>query len=70
MTIRHERVDFPPRGLLGGLAGTTGMDLVNDETIPAKGRSVLAKGDEVTFQTAGGGGLFAAGLRSREAIGQ
>ncbi len=68
MTIRHERVDFPPRGLLGGLAGTTGMDLVNDEPIPAKGRSVLAKGDEVTFQTAGGGGLFAAGLRSREAI--
>ena len=68
MTIRHERVKFAPRGLLGGLAGTAGLDLVNDAPIPAKGRSELANGDEVTFQTAGGGGLFAASERSREAI--
>ncbi|MDP6564649.1 MAG: hydantoinase B/oxoprolinase family protein [Alphaproteobacteria bacterium] len=68
MTIRHERVQFPPRGLLGGLPGTTGLDLVNGEVIPAKGRSELSRGDEVTFQTAGGGGLFAVADRAREVI--
>ena len=32
MTIRHERVKFPPRGLLGGLPGSAGIDLLNGET--------------------------------------
>jgi len=59
MTIRHERVTYPPRGLLGGLPGSAGLDLVNGEAIDAKSRSELHEGDHVIFQTPGGGGLFA-----------
>jgi len=58
MTIRHERVTYPPRGLLGGLPGSAGLDLVNGQVIAAKSRSDLNFGDIVSFQTPGGGGLF------------
>ena len=68
MTIRHERVRFPPRGLLGGSPGTVGLDLVNGKAIPAKGRTELSQGDEAIFQTAGGGGLYPVADRAREAI--
>ena len=57
MTIRHERVKFPPRGLLGGGPGAAGRDLVNGKVVPAKGRYALAPGDLVTFETPGGGGI-------------
>jgi len=56
MTIRHERVRFPPRGLLGGKPGRAGRDLVNGQLVPAKARIDLAPGDLVTFETPGGGG--------------
>ncbi len=59
MTIRHERIKYPPRGLLGGSPGSAGLDLVNGEVIAAKSRTELQPGDEVIFQTAGGGGLYA-----------
>ncbi|MFK7965668.1 MAG: hydantoinase B/oxoprolinase family protein [Burkholderiaceae bacterium] len=59
MTIRHERVKFPARGMLGGGAGAAGRDLINDEVIPAKGRYVLQPGDVATFETPGGGGFGA-----------
>ncbi|MFT5447061.1 MAG: N-methylhydantoinase B [Gammaproteobacteria bacterium] len=68
MTIRHERVTYPPRGLLGGLDGSAGLDLVNGKVIAAKSRSELQEGDHVVFQTPGGGGLFAPSQRSRELI--
>ncbi len=58
MTIRHERVVYPPRGLLGGGPGSVGRDLLNGHPIAAKSRTELQPGDEVTFQTPGGGGLF------------
>ena len=57
MTIRHERVKFPPRGLLGGSAGAAGREYVNDEKIPAKVRMELSKGDVLRFDTPGGGGM-------------
>lgn len=57
MTIRHERVRFAPRGLLGGGAGAPGRDLINGNVIPSKGRYVLAPGDTATFETPGGGGM-------------
>ena len=57
MTIRHERVKFPPRGLLGGRAGTAGRDRVNGQTIPAKVRIDLQPDDRVMFDTPGGGGM-------------
>ena len=57
MTIRHERVIFPPRGLLGGSPGRAGRDYVNDQLVPAKARIELSPGDRVTFETPGGGGF-------------
>jgi len=57
MTIRHERVVHPPRGLLGGLPGSAGRDYVNGERIPAKVRMDLQPNDIVTFDTPGGGGM-------------
>lgn len=68
MTIRHERIRFPPRGLLGGLNGTPGIDQLNGEPLAAKSRTVLAQGDEVMFQTPGGGGFFPASERAKEQI--
>ena len=68
MTIRHERVRFPPRGLYGGRDGAPGVDLLNGERLEPKSRTVLARGDEVTFQTPGGGGLFPPAERDRAAI--
>ncbi|HJP20324.1 MAG: hydantoinase B/oxoprolinase family protein [Alphaproteobacteria bacterium] len=68
MTIRHERTQYPPRGLLGGEAGSAGQDLVNGQAIAPKSRSELQMGDEVIFQTPGGGGLFPPSERSDERI--
>jgi N-methylhydantoinase B len=58
MTIRHERITYPPRGLLGGMPGDAGVDMVNGKTIEAKSRTTLVAGDIVEFRTPGGGGLF------------
>ena len=68
MTIRHERVGFPPRGLLGGEEGSVGIDMVNGRKIPAKSRTELKPGDEVSFQTPGGGGLFPPSEREPDMI--
>ncbi len=68
MTIRHERITYPPRGLLGGQNGAPGRDLVNGEPIPAKSRTLLETGDVATFQTPGGGGLSPPEGRAREAV--
>ena len=68
MTIRHERINFPPRGLLGGKPGSVGTDIVNGEKIPAKSRIELKTGDIVSFQTPGGGGLFPESEREPEMI--
>ncbi len=70
MTIRHERIQFPPRGLLGGQDGAPGRDLVNGQSIPAKARLDLQPGDVATFQTPGGGGLHPPAKRSAEAVQQ
>ena len=63
MTIRHERVKFPPRGLLGGLPGSAGRDYVNGKRIEAKVRMDLEPDDVVTFETPGGGGMGPPGER-------
>ncbi|KMK64873.1 hydantoinase B/oxoprolinase family protein [Puniceibacterium sp. IMCC21224] len=68
VTIRHERVDNPPRGLLGGGNGSGGLDLVNGKRIAAKSQTRLAKGDRVTFQTPGGGGMGAPDKRDAATI--
>ena len=63
MTIRHERVRFPPRGLLGGAPGAPGREYVNGERIPAKVRMDLNPDDLVVFETPGGGGFGPAAER-------
>jgi N-methylhydantoinase B len=68
MTIRHERVTYPPRGLLGGENGTTGLDMVNGKIIPAKAQVVLEPGDTAEFQTPSGGGMYSAKERDPENI--
>ena len=68
MTIRHERIKFAPRGLLGGQGGAAGQDLINGEPIPAKSRQILNSGDIATFQTPGGGGLHSPEGREAEAV--
>ena len=68
MTIRHERITYPPRGLLGGENGAPGVDLVNDKSIPAKSRQTLHKGDIATFQMPGGGGLHPPDGRAAAAV--
>ena len=68
MTIRHERVTYPPRGLLGGESGTTGLDLVNGIKIPAKSQVILKPNDTVTFQTPSGGGMFSSDQRDPQRI--
>lgn len=66
--IRHERVKFAPRGFLGGLPGATGADLVQGERIPAKTVMSLKTGEVVTFETPGGGGMYAPAERDRQAL--
>ncbi len=68
MTIRHERVKFPPRGLRGGSPGAAGRDYVNGEQIPAKVRMDLQPDDCVTFDTPGGGGMGKPTERDRKKI--
>ena len=68
MTIRHERVKFPPRGLAGGRPGRAGRDFINGQIIPAKGRYILKPGDVVSFETPGGGGLRPPAERERSRI--
>ncbi len=42
--------------------------MLNGETLAPKSRTVLSRGDEVTFQTPGGGGLFRPSERKQEQI--
>jgi N-methylhydantoinase B len=68
MTIRHERVKFPPRGLLGGKSGTVGKDMVNGKAIPAKAQLILEPGDTATFVTPRGGGMYSASDRDPDMV--
>ena len=68
VTYRHERVQNPPRGILGGLAGRPGRDLLNDKPVAAKARITLAPGDRITFETPGGGGLGPPAERDADAL--
>jgi N-methylhydantoinase B len=68
MTIRHERVKFPPRGLLGGKNGTVGKDMVNGKAIPAKAQIILEPGDTATFVTPSGGGMYSASERHPDMV--
>ncbi|VTU25612.1 Acetophenone carboxylase delta subunit [Variovorax sp. PBL-H6] len=66
--IRHERVKHPPRGFLGGLPGSAGVDMLNGERIAAKSVVAMKKGDVATFETPGGGGMYPPAERRLDAI--
>jgi N-methylhydantoinase B len=66
--FRHERVKFPAGGLLGGLAGACGRDMVNGKRVPAKTSEYLGRGDVVTFETPGGGGMYDPATRDPAAL--
>jgi N-methylhydantoinase B len=66
--IRHERVQHPPRGFLGGLSGAAGVDLVDGERVPGKTVMSLRAGQTVTFETPGGGGMYEPAGRDRAAL--
>jgi N-methylhydantoinase B len=66
--IRHERVQHPPRGFLGGLSGAAGVDLVDGERVPGKTVMSLRAGQTVTFETPGGGGMYEPAARDRAAL--
>lgn len=68
MTIRHERITYPPRGVLGGRNGAPGVDLLNGQMLAAKSRIELRQGDVVSFQPPGGGGLFSPSERDKGLI--
>ena len=66
--LRHERVKYPPRGLLGGGPGAAGVDLFNGERVAPKSEQILNTGDVISFLTPGGGGMLPAAERAPEAI--
>ena len=52
-----DRVDHPPLGLFGGLAGTPNvLTRTSGEPIEPKSRTDIHPGEIVTMQTPGGGG--------------
>jgi N-methylhydantoinase B len=58
VVYRHERVKYPPRGLLGGKAGSPGLEMINGKKTPSKFQTTLVTGDTLTIQTPGGGGMY------------
>ncbi len=66
--IRHERVRFPPGGVLGGLPGACGVDRLNGAVIPSKTVQTMRRGDVVSFDTPGGGGMYPPGTRDPSAL--
>jgi N-methylhydantoinase B len=66
--IRHERVQHPPRGFLGGLPGAPGVDRVDGERIPGKTVMTLRQGQLLSFDTPGGGGMYTPAEREPAAL--
>lgn len=52
-----DRIDFPPRGIHGGLDGTAGrLALASGAALPSKGMHTIPAGDRLIIQSSGGGG--------------
>lgn len=70
--VPGDRTKFPPFGLQGGGAGAlTEYVLIHNgiETrLPTKHSAFLKPGDVLSVRTSGGGGMFSAQARSREAV--
>jgi N-methylhydantoinase B len=69
LSMRADRLVFPPLGFDGGAAGSRGTAMLNDETpIHPKRTIFLAPGDTVDFKTPGGGGFGEPRQRERTAL--
>jgi N-methylhydantoinase B len=68
MALRMDRIKFAPEGYHGGRAGSPGVVRVNEAAVHPKRKVVLQKGERVTFQTPGGGGLFPPDTRPADSI--
>ncbi|MCC6243068.1 MAG: hydantoinase B/oxoprolinase family protein [Gemmatimonadaceae bacterium] len=55
-TLLTERRQMAPPGANGGSSGHSGINRLNNTTLPAKCRVALQPGDVVTIETPGGGG--------------
>src|SRR5262249_60980906 len=57
ISTTFDRVHFPPRGRLGGLAGAAGkVELASGKTLPPKAHSSIPVGDRLRILMPGGGG--------------
>ena len=56
MSLLADRRKRGPYGLYGGDDGATGVNLINAQSIPAKGSHELKAGDRIRIETPGGGG--------------
>ena len=57
ISATFERVHFPARGRLGGLAGAAGrVELASGKTLPPKAHSSIPAGDRLLISMPGGGG--------------
>ena len=61
VSLITDRRRHAPRGAAGGSPGATGLNRLNDETLPAKTEARLEKGDTLSVATPGGGGFGAPG---------
>jgi N-methylhydantoinase B len=63
LSLLTDRRRHAPQGAAGGAPGAPGLNVVNDEEVPAKTTRELDPGDVVTVETPGGGGWGVPGNR-------
>jgi len=68
LVLNNERVRCPAEGLLGGLPGAAGQNLLNGQEIPGKTQTLLNRGDRVTLCLPGGGGFLPPTERDAQAV--
>jgi N-methylhydantoinase B len=65
----QERINNPPQGFRGGMAGSTAALVINEKIRPhPKKGYILHMGDEVRINSNGGGGFFSPVLRDPEKV--
>jgi N-methylhydantoinase B len=67
LTLRPDKVFFPPPALAGGEPGAKGQFLVDDKPLPIE-PFALEEGQELTLKIPGGGGYGSPAARDRESV--
>jgi len=68
VSITISRTEYPPRGFLGGKNGTCKKVFINGTAAHPRSDHILAAGDSVRLEDAGGGGLFDPSERPAENV--